>query len=947
MTPQTNTGDGRVAIIGLGGLFPAARDVHEYWDNIVHGVDCLSEVPETHWRIEDYYDPDPSAPDRTYARRGGFVPTIDFDPLHFGLPPTTLGVTGVVQLLSLVVARRTLADAGTATAGWYDPSRTGVILGVTGCNSLTQPLSARLQTPVLKEVVRSCGLTDTDAEEIAAKFTAAFAPWEENSFPGMLGNVVAGRIANRFDLGATNCTVDAACASSLAALRMAVAELASGRADLMLSGGCDAENTILMYLCFSKTPALSRRERVRPFDEEADGTLIGEGIGMLALKRLADAERDGDRIYAVLNAVGSSSDGRYASIYAPRAAGQVVALRRAYQEAGYGPEQVGLLECHGTGTARGDLTELTALRQVFEEAGAPAGATAIGSVKSQIGHTKAAAGAASLIKVALALHQRVLPPTINVDTPRRDADLDSSPFHVNTRARPWLTTPGRPRRRAGVSAFGFGGTNFHCLLEEHRDDVDAHPAPLATPVLHRTHQVHAWHAPTVPELLLGLDVPGAPPELTEPIPAAHPRLTLVARDEAELETLRQQALSTLRLDPGIDRFELPGGAWFAAHARPHLRTAALFAGQGSQYVDMGRTAVLALPPLRAAFDEAERHAAGLGATVFPPPVFDQDDRSRQEAALRATDRAQPAIGALSLGQYRYLRELGFRPDTALGHSFGELTALWSAGSLSDEDFLRLAVARGRAMAGVGAHDSPPEQGAEQRDEPTGDPGTMAAVGCGADRLSTLLAGHDDVVLCNDNASDQVVVGGGTTSVRRFVDACRASGVAARVLPVAAAFHTQRMGAAEPAFASAVADVTVATPAFPVRSTTLGAEYGSDPLRNARILVDQLTGPVSFGPRIEELHEDGIRVFVEFGPGRVLSGLVRRLLPGQADVEVLTSDPGPHGDADRSLKQLVARLIVLGHPLTHPNRHAATPPCDEEKPQMSIPMNGANHVPADR
>ncbi|WP_043509864.1 type I polyketide synthase [Actinoalloteichus caeruleus] len=949
MTPQTNTGaaDGRIAIIGLGGLFPGARNVHEYWTNIVHGVDCLTEVPETHWRIEDYYDPDPTAPDKTYARRGGFVPTIDFDPLYYGLPPTTLGVTGVLQLLSLVVARQTLADAGTASASWYDPSRTGVILGVTGSNSLTQPLSARLQTPVLKEVVRSCGLTETDAEEIAAKFTAAFAPWEENSFPGMLGNVVAGRIANRFDLGATNCTVDAACASSLAALRMAVAELASGRADLMLSGGCDAENTILMYLCFSKTPALSRRERVRPFDEEADGTLIGEGLGMLALKRLADAERDGDRIYAVLDAVGSSSDGRYTSIYAPRASGQVVALRRAYQEAGFGPEQVGLLECHGTGTVVGDLTELTALRQVFEEAGAPAGATAIGSVKSQIGHTKAAAGAASLIKVALALHQRVLPPTINVDTPRRDADLDSSPFHVNTRARPWLTTPYHPRRRAGVSAFGFGGTNFHCLLEEHRDDVDTNDPRLAAPVLHRAYQVHGWHAPTVTELLLGLDVPGAPPELTEPVPDEHPRITAVARDEAELETLRQLALSTLRRDPEVGGFELPEGIWFAARARPARRTAALFAGQGSQYVGMGRTAVLALPPLRAAFDEAERHAAGLGAAVFPPPAFDQDDEARQETALRATDRAQPAIGALSLGQYRYVRELGFRPDTALGHSFGELTALWSAGSLSDEDFLRLAVARGRAMTAAGTHRDAQEESSEERHEPAGDPGAMAAVGCGADRLTTLLAGHDDVVLCNDNAPDQVVVGGGTDSVRRFVDACRAEGVGARVLPVAAAFHTPRMRAAEPAFASAVADVDLTTPAFPVRSTTLGAEYGSDPLRDARILVDQLTGPVSFGPRVEELHEEGVRVFVEFGPGRVLSGLVRRLLTGRADVEVLTCDPGPHGDADRSLKQLVARLIVLGHPLTHPNRHAAAPPRDEEKPKMSIPMNGANHVPADR
>lgn len=224
-----------IAIVGLSALYPKSPDVRAFWDNVVSAADCIEDVPETHWSVAEHYDADPSAPDKTYSKRGGFIPPVPFNPLEFGLPPNTLEVTDVLQLLSLVVARDLLRDAG-SDQQWYDASRTGVVLGVTGANQLTQPLSARLQTPVIKEVVRSCGLSERDADEIAEKFKLAFAPWEENSFPGMLGNVVAGRIANRLDLGGTNMTIDAACASSLGAVKAAVSELLERRSDMMLVG---------------------------------------------------------------------------------------------------------------------------------------------------------------------------------------------------------------------------------------------------------------------------------------------------------------------------------------------------------------------------------------------------------------------------------------------------------------------------------------------------------------------------------------------------------------------------------------------------------------------------------------------------------------------------------------------------------------------------------------
>ena len=284
--------------------------------------------------------------------------------------------------------------------------------------------------------------------------------------------MAAGRIANRLDLGGTNCVVDAACASSLGAVNLAMLELAAGRCDIALSGGLDTFNDIFMYMCFSKTPALSPSGDARPFDADSDGTVLGEGLGILVLKRLDDARRDGDRIYAVIRSMGSSSDGKGQAVYAPSASGQVKALRQAYELAGVSPGSIELVEAHGTGTRVGDAIELEALERVYGNRNSGSPWCALGSIKSQVGHTKAAAGAAGLIKTALALYHKVLPPTIKVSQPIAPLASGDSPFYLNTESRPWLPRHGHPRR-AAVSAFGFGGSNFHCLLEE------AGPEPAA------------------------------------------------------------------------------------------------------------------------------------------------------------------------------------------------------------------------------------------------------------------------------------------------------------------------------------------------------------------------------------------------------------------------------------------------------------------------------------
>ncbi|WP_330231609.1 phosphopantetheine-binding protein [Nocardia sp. NBC_00508] len=929
MTDDRRLARNPIAIVGMSGLLPNAHNHREYWQNIVDGVDCTTEVPASRWSLDDYFDPDAEAPDKTYSRRGAFLPDIEFDPLEFGLPPNQLEVTSTMQTLSLGVARDLLRDAGAVDSAWYDASRTGVVLGTTGPVPLMHPLAARLSTPVLKEAARSVGLSDTDADAIADRFVAAFAPWEANSFPGLLANITAGRVANRLGLGGINCTVDAACAASLAALRTAIAELQDGRADMMITGGVDTENTIFIYMCFSKVGALSSSGRISPFSAEANGTLLGEGITMLALRRLEDARRDGNRIYAVIRGLGSSSDGRAKSIYAPRAGGQRVALDRAYADAEISPADVALIEAHATGTPVGDKTELTALKELLTDATSEPAFAALGSVKSQIGHTKGAAGTASMMKLALALHQKVLPGTINVTAPNAEIAAADAPYYVNTRTRPWIRDPQRPVRRAAASAFGFGGTNFHVVLEEADTGRGAHP------VLHRTARAHLWHAPDVAGLIDA--VRSVASSDGGDIPEHHARIGFVSVDEENAAHLRSLAVDELVRNPDAAAWDHPEGVYFRAAALPERKAGALFAGQGSQYVDMGSDAALNNPAVGAAFDAANDAFAGapvrLSSVVFPPPAFDDAVAAEQEEALRRTEFAQPAIGALSAGQFTALSDYGFRAGGYLGHSFGELTALWASGALATVDFYALARARGVAMT--------PERGVEA--------GTMVALGASRQTAEELLDGVEDVWICNHNAPDQVVVGGGPEGIAAVVDRCGERGVATRALPVSGAFHTPYVAHATAAFAPAVAEMHIGAPDAPVFANTPGARYSGDVAANRAVLTEQLGKPVEFVAALTAMRDAGCTVFVEFGPKQVLTSLVRRTLGD--DAVVIATDSGPIGNSDLALTRAAVRLAVLGFGLHDINRHAAPAPEAEYSGvsgrAMAVTLSAPEYVPESR
>ena len=920
-----------IAIIGQAAIFARAENLDQYWDNILHEVDCITEVPPSRWDPEDYYHPDPEVPDKTYCKRGGFIPEIAFDPLEFGLPPNLLEVTDTSQLLGLVVARDALQDAGYLEGKNFNRQETGVVLGVAGGQKLITDLSARLQYPVWRRVLESSGLTPKDTENIIEKIKLAYAPWNENSFPGLLGNVIAGRIANRFDLGGMNTVVDAACASSLAAVKSAVSELVEGRANMMITGGVDTDNSPFTYLCFSKTPAFSPSGTIRPFDADSDGMLIGEGLGMLVLKRLEDADRDGDRIYAVIRGIGSSSDGKYKSIYAPRPSGQSLAVQRAYQEAGFAPESIGLLEAHGTGTLAGDPAEFQGLGAVFGSPNGRGQSIALGSVKSQIGHTKAAAGAAGMIKAALALHHRVLPPTININQPNPDLELENSHFYLNTRSRPWFTPNGKETRKAGVSAFGFGGTNFHLVLEEYPRERPPifHSSRAAGPVLlaaNSTGELEELVTHWLARLKGEKSAPsssasrkqdpdgGAFLELVEtgrtlqPEPD-QPRLGFVAANADEAAHLLEKSHQTLQRQPQSETWDHPLGITFRRRGlTDQQKTTALFPGQGSQYLNMGREAVLQFPELRSGFQVLdglfqEEGLKSLTDVVFPIPAHDQKTAAAQAEALRETDYAQAGIGVFSYGLYKLLKEIGFQADFTAGHSFGELTALWAAGVLDDRAFLRLVKARGRAMR-------PP------RDHPL-ESGAMAAVQASPDELQPLLADFPDVVIANRNSPTQSVLAGPQVSIDAVDDYLTAREIKITQLPVSAAFHTPLVEHASRPFARAVAEETFHLPRIPVYSNTTGARYPNDQEQSKEILANHILHPVKFQDQIEQLYQDGVRLFVEIGPRRVMSSLVAEILKDRTHSTVALN-PSREKSSARQLREAVLKLRVAGLPLDDPD-----------------------------
>lgn len=831
-----------IAIVGMAALMPGAPDIDAYWRNLVDGVDAITDVPPHRWD-DEFYDPDNAdRPDRLYCRRGGFVDDFaTFEPLRFGIMPTSIGDIEPDQLITLQVAAAAIDDAG-GQDRLPDRDRIGVLLGRGGILSPAQARYAqrvRMSSQVisiLKELIPE--LQPESLERVRRKFDERLGPQQPEGTIGLVPNLAASRVANRLNLRGPSYTIDAACASSLIAVDQAMTELRAGRLDAVLAGGVHHVHDISFWSVFSQLRALSRRGEIRPFDSSADGLLIGEGTGVVVLKRLADALDAGDRVYAVIRGSGISSDGKSASMFNPASTGQSLAIRRAWEAAGLDPtdpDALGLLEAHGTGTPTGDAAELVTVAEVFgPHHGGPR--PVIGSVKSMIGHTMPAAGIAGLIKATLAVHRGVLPPTLHCVEPR--GEMAATRFSPIAAAQPWES---EGPRRAGINAFGFGGINAHLVIEQPPTNAAASSAWAAAP----STGAAAPPAPSVRPAGAAVDEPDQV-------------LWLAAADVAGVAALLDRDDASVRRD----------GATFAddpqALSAPQCRLGVV--DPTDKRLATARRAVSRGEPWRGARDIWFTPAplltsGGKLAFVFPGLEAEFAPRTKDLAAhfglpdreWSAADLGRHGAGLIEVGKMlnEVLGRMGIRADAVAGHSIGEWAAAAATGQVSTTDmdgFLKMFDADSVAVSGY----------------------VFAAVGAGADQVTSVLGGFPGVALSHDNAPAQSVVNGPEAQVDRLIEELRRRNVLCQKLPFRSAFHTPVFAEGLRSIGAALQSWQVHPTSVPVWSATLAAPFPTDEQQVNQIFVRHMMEPVWFRQTVAAMYDAGFRVFLQVGAGQLAS-----------------------------------------------------------------------------
>ena len=938
-----NTAHRAVAIVGVGAVLPDAPSVAAFWQNIKTGRYSITEVQPDRWDSTLYYDPDHSAPDKTYSKIGGWVREFVWDPIKWRLPipPRVVDAMDGAQKWAIACTREALYDYGYPNRP-LDLDRTAVILGNAMAGEKHYLTALRVNFPeyarelagsesfaALPESVRN-DITRELHDRIGKRLPAV----TEDSMPGELANCIAGRIANVFNFHGPNYVCDAACASAMAAMSSAIEGLVQGDFDTVVTGGIDRNMGAQTFVKFCKIGALSATGS-RPYAEGADGFVMGEGCAIFLFKRLADAERDGDKIYAVIRGMGGSSDGKGKGITAPNPVGQKFAIERAWKNAGLSPATCTLFEGHGTSTSVGDAVEVQSLIGVLKGSNLPPNSVALGSVKSNFGHLKGAAGAAGLLKAALALRDKVLPPSVHCEHPLPDFDPEQSPLYVNTELKPW-TMPPDGVRRAGLSAFGFGGTNFHAVLEEyipHRLNGNGKRTvavgDLSPTVMNEAgmnaKDVSRTSAPSYKAPLRGALVIGATSEaaLAErlravkkeaqsgnaPTPAAPAeadlrapeRLAIDYVDAADLATKSANALKALAANqPAI---------WKALRAQgifrgrgPAPKVAFLYTGQGSQYVNMLRPIRAAEPIVAKVFAEADRIMTPiLGKPLTEYIYVDPSDPkavAKADEDLRQTEITQPAVMAIDTAMTKLLTAYGITPDFTMGHSVGEYGALIASGALPFEDALEAVSARGRGMTQVAVKDT----------------GLMAAVFAPLAEVERTLKTIDGyVVIANINSEHQTVIGGATEAVKNAIAIFQKAGYEVAVLPVSHAFHTTIVAGASKPLRAALSLLHLESPHIPIVANVTGEFYPTGPNvvpQMLDMLSTQVAAPVQFVKGLHTLYDAGARVFVEVGPKKALQGFAEDVLGPKGDVVSLFTNHPKTGDI-ASFNQALCGLYAAG------------------------------------
>ena len=875
-----------IAIVGLGCRFPSARDPLAYWQLVRDGKVTFRSIPDSRWDHALFYDETTRIPDKAYIDKGAYLDDDEithFATLHFGIAPRRIQVTDPQHRILLDAVRGALQDAGYEKRP-FERGRTGVFIGASA-NEHKEILLSRLRAMQLFD--GAFGRKLAGGDELRDALIGDVVPIRAYSIAGNLLNMAAAIVAQTFDLGGPAIAIDAACSSALVAAQQAIVNLRAGQIDVALAGGVYLNLLPDNLVGFSRIGAISRKGECRPFDASADGFVMGEGVGVVVMKRLDDALRDGDRIYALVKGAASNNDGRSEGPMTPRPGGQLEALRAAYRDAGFSPATVGYIEAHGTATTVGDVVEVTALQKLYAEAGWREGArTALGSVKANIGHTMSAAGAAGLIKATLALHHKTLPPQPSIAEENPNLELSRGPFFLPRSALAWERN-GTPRR-AGVSSFGFGGTNAHLVLEEApepRRKAVRSPRPAGKSRA-ELFMLAGERASTVAKFArqLGEALPllKAESRLLADIAftlsqRAHgeARLAVSADSFEQLEQRLSESAAALekRGDGAPDPMAPPAttapaqllpGAVFAQGPFEERKLALLFPGQGAQKVGLLREAYEEIPAFARALDRLDDALgtglhAQLGGTLRSFLYAAPGDLA--EKRLTATQVCQPAMAAVGLALHALLAEMGVRADVTLGHSLGEFAAAAAAGVLSDEECVRLVARRGLAMVALQLPD----------------PGAMASAAAGRASVAQAIAGIDGVVVANLNHPRQTVISGTTEGVRAASQALSARSIQITPLEVSHAFHSPLMEGVGAAMQRLVAAQPVARGAVPVVSGLTGAAYPDDP---RDIWVRHATAPVDFISALRGAAQLGARVFLQVGAGGVLTAFAKATLPDE-------------------------------------------------------------------
>ncbi|HET9698189.1 MAG TPA: beta-ketoacyl synthase N-terminal-like domain-containing protein, partial [Terriglobales bacterium] len=910
-----------IAIVGVGCTLPDAPDVSTFWKNITDGRYSVTDVTSDRWDPNLYYDPDPRAPDKAYSKIGGWVRASEWDPVKWRLPipPRVVSAMDDAQKWAIACTRQALVDYGHPDRT-LDLDRTAVILGNAMSGERHYLTALRLYFPeYVRELSESSSFTKLPASvqsdikrELQKRIANYFPEITEDSMPGELANCIAGRIANLFNLHGPNFVVDAACASAMAAITAAAEGLSENEFDVAITGGIDRNMGASTFIKFCKIGALSGTG-TRPYAEGADGFVMGEGAAVFLLKRLADAERDKDKIYAALRGIAGSSDGKGKGITAPNPVGQKLCIERAWKNAGLSPSTATMIEGHGTSTRVGDVVEVQSFAEVLKDCALPPQSVALGSVKSNFGHLKGAAGAAGLLKTVLCLHNKTLVPSIHCDRPNPDIDFNHTPLYVNTKVKPWELSKDAIRR-AGASAFGFGGTNFHAVLEEYIPgrlngngqksiSVATHAAAnveVKSPAQSASRSDGA-KAPLRGVLLIGANSDkGLSDRLklaqrdAATLAASRPTIPLLddlhaaERIAIDFDTSNELADKCNRAVKAIEANQEP--IWKALRAQgifrghgPAPKIAFLYPGQGSQYTNMMRSLRDTEPIVRDTFAEADEVMKPLLGKALTEFIFvDQNDPEqveRAEDALRQTAITQPAVLACDIAITRMLAAYGIVPDMAMGHSLGEYGALVAAGVMSFKDALEGVSARGREMTRVAVADN----------------GHMAAVFAPLPEIERILKTLDGyVVIANINSNSQAVIGGASNSVDRAVEAFLQAGFNAVPLPVSHAFHTSIVAPASEPLREMLRRIELRPPQVPVVANVTGEFYPMGPgvvPQFIDVLGKQIAAPVQFVKGLRTLYNAGARVFVEVGPKKALQGFADDVLGADSHVlSLFTNHP---------------------------------------------------------